>query len=233
MRSKGRESLTTENYFPVLAVKKRRGLCVLIRHVVCWILCDSPLIVRYEEMAVKKEQKFVIKNPEADMTKGQSYALYSMTGVDVRQLDLNKGKASVLIDACNDGQCKAVRLALTDAGGEVKTRDVHKNFRAETNPKGYKPKAAPKAKPKAKKAAPESEEGEEVGLTTEAMMKLAAEDPAQLIALLTGKPLPKPEPKPKAKTQPKKKKPAAKTAPTLSGDIADSLAELLASEKTA
>ena len=178
-------------------------------------------------MAKTEKQKYVIKDPDAPMSKGQTYALYSMTGVDVRALDLTKGKASVLIDACNNGKCKDVRLALSELdGAEVKTRDVHKNMRGEKNPKGYKPTPAPKkTTAKAKKAAPESDEDNQVGLTMEAMQKLATEDPAQLIALLSGKPLSKQGPK--TKTQSKKTAKKDETQ-NVSGDVAEELASLLA-----
>ena len=158
-------------------------------------------------MAAKKEKRYVIADPEADMTKNQSYALYNMCGVDVRGVDLTKGQASELIDAAKNGGAKTVRLALSQVDGAlVKRREVHKNFRAEKNPTGYKGIEVPAAKKKApaKKAAPESDD-DDIGLTQEAMKKLAAKDPAQLIALLTGEPLADPEPKAKPKkTQPKK-----------------------------
>jgi len=187
-------------------------------------------------MAKKVEQKYEIKDPSAPMTKGQSYALYSMTGVDVRELDLTKGQASDLIDKANNGNCKAVRLALIKAGGEVKTRDVHKNHRGEKNPTGYKPApAAKKATPKkAKKVEVEDDDDDDqIGLTIEALQKLATDDPAQLIALFSGKPLSKPEPKQKAKTQKKTatKKPAAAKkddSQNVSDDVAEELAKLLA-----
>jgi len=165
-------------------------------------------------MAAKKEKRYVIADPEADMTKNQSYALYSMTGVDVRALDLTKGQASELIDVAKNGGAKRVRLELSKLDGAlVKTRDVHKNMRAEKSPAGYKGIKVPAAKKKAKvdkEAEADAEFSEDdIGLTMDALKKMAAKDPAQLIALLSGKPLADPE-KPKGKTQPKKKAPAKK-----------------------
>ncbi len=161
-------------------------------------------------MAAKKDKRYVIADPDADMTKNQSYALYNMTGVDVRGVALTKGAASELIDAAKNGGAKTVRLALSQIEGAlVKTRDVHKNMRAEKNPTGYKGIKVPAAKKTpAKKTAPESEDGEDVGLTMAALKKMATKDPAQLIALLSGEPLGDPE-KPK-KTQPKTNTPTAR-----------------------
>lgn len=85
-----------------------------------------------------KAQRYTISDPDAEATKGQTFALYSITGVDVRGLGLTKGQASELIDVAKSGRARHTRVSLVDAGGEVKTRDVHKNFRDDPKPRGYK-----------------------------------------------------------------------------------------------
>lgn len=164
-------------------------------------------------MAAKKEDRYTIKDPDADMTKNQSYALYNMTGVDVRGVALTKGAASEFIDIATTGKGKRVRLELSMlTGALVKTREVHKNFRSEKDPLGYKGIKLPAAKKPAKKADPQPDDrddipennADDVGLTMAALKKMATKDPAQLIAMLSGEALPDPEPEPKTKTQTKK-----------------------------
>jgi hypothetical protein len=170
-------------------------------------------------MGKTKEERYKIKDPDAPMSDNQSYALYSMTGVDVRGItDMTKGQASELIDAAKNGGAKKVRLGLSQIEGAlVKTRDVHKNMRAEKSPVGYKGIKLPAAKP-AKKAKVDKEaeadaefSEDDIGLTMDALKKMAAKDPAQLIALLSGEALPEPKAKNKtaAKAKAQKEEPEA------------------------
>jgi hypothetical protein len=102
-----------------------------------------------------------IKNPASPMSDRQSYCIYSLTGVDVREIDMTKQQASDVIDAINGDHAYHVRLKLAQNGGRVARKDVHKNFRSHSKPKGYvtamkqltpEPEPKEKKKPKEKKA---------------------------------------------------------------------------------
>lgn len=79
-----------------------------------------------------------IKNPNAAMSSRQSYCVYLMTGVDVRETDLTKGLASDVIDNINSGKCYHARVTCAGLdGSEIKRKDVHKSHRKDTKPRGY------------------------------------------------------------------------------------------------
>ena len=118
-----------------------------------------------------------IRNPNAAMSSRQSYMMYLMTGVDVRETDLTKGLASGVIDNIVNGKCYHARV--TCAGLEnavIKRKDVHKSHRKDTKPRGYAaamaavteeeaPTPKPKAKPAAKnKTAKKQTKAEQLGL---------------------------------------------------------------------
>lgn len=143
---------------------------------------------------MKPNKNYEVKNPNAPMSDPQSYRLYLMTGVDVRETELTKGEASAHIDAIVKGKCYHTRVALAELEDAViKRQDVHKSNRKHSKPRGYatameflmgeveapepepKPKAKTPAKPK-KKTTPKKPESEYAGLV-EAM---ANADPERL-----------------------------------------------------
>lgn len=108
-----------------------------------------------------------IRKPNAAMSSRQSYMLYLMSGVDVRETKLTKGEASAIIDNIVNGKCYHARVTLAGLeGSEIKRQDVHKSHRKDSKPRGYvqamaaaigeeeeetpAPKAKAKPKPKAK-----------------------------------------------------------------------------------
>jgi hypothetical protein len=93
---------------------------------------------RYFIMGKTKETRYKIANPNSPASSRETYALYSVTGVDVRAIELTKIDASTLIDAAKTGHSRHVRVKLESLGGEVKTNDVHKSHRSDPKPKGYK-----------------------------------------------------------------------------------------------
>lgn len=92
-------------------------------------------------------REFTIKNPNSKATNRQTYMIYSMTGVDVRDCKLTKGKASTTIDQIVNKNAYQVRDDMLKLGGVVKKRDVHKSHRSDPKAKAVK-KAAPKRKSK-------------------------------------------------------------------------------------
>lgn len=80
-----------------------------------------------------------IRNPNAAMSGRQSYMMYLMTGVDVRETDLTKGLASGIIDKIVNGKCYHARVTCAGLdGAEIKRKDVHKSHRKDSKPRGYK-----------------------------------------------------------------------------------------------
>ena len=84
-----------------------------------------------------------IRNPNSKATTRQTYMIYSMTGVDVRDCKLAKGKASTIIDQIVNKNAYQVRDDMVKLGGVIKKRDVHKSHRSDPKAKAVK-KAAPK-----------------------------------------------------------------------------------------
>ena len=98
-----------------------------------------------------KTQKYTITDPKSPATNRQTYTLYFLTGVDVRNTKITKGDAAMCIDKINQGKAYHVRQGMIDIGGVVKKRDVEKSHRQDPKPRK---KAAPKAKPKSTRAKP-------------------------------------------------------------------------------
>jgi len=105
----------------------------------------------------QKTERFKITDPDSPANDRQTYALYMVTGVDVRGLDLTKGVASELIDAAKNSRSRHVRVELIKHGGIAKKADVHRNYRGDPKPKGYKVVSTSKGKAKDKPATSDEE----------------------------------------------------------------------------
>ena len=150
-----------------------------------------------------------ITKPNSPATNRQTYAIYLMTGVDVRgdekdglfEAILTKQTASDIIDMIMSGQAYVARIMALEAGGIAKKADVHKGHRSDPKPKGYADKI---------KALTEEEEPDAYVKELEAKLAQAL----SAIAELQGKPAEKPKPKaePKPKKAPTRREVKAKAA---------------------
>ncbi len=99
--------------------------------------CLNAATIQHKECIM---QEYTIKNPDAPMSDKQSYLLYRITGITLYYLEskpFTVKEASDLIDAAKNGKAYHTRLALAEVGGKVSAKDVHKDYRTDTKPRGY------------------------------------------------------------------------------------------------
>lgn len=80
------------------------------------------------------QQPAMVSDTSSSASESQTYCLYTICGVDVRNVAMTRDTASDLIETAKTGNSKGIRAQLIELGGEARKKQVHRNYRRDPEP---------------------------------------------------------------------------------------------------